>query len=196
MIMTPFGDFSVSAWVIVFEAVTISSLLLILWIYLPVLWGAPWSPVPLRVADRMLQLADLQPGQTMMDLGAGDGRLVIMAARKYKAKAIGVEIDPLRCLIANLWICILGLRGRAEVRMGDFRRFSTDGADVVTLFLLQGTNQGLKAGLEKSLRPGARIVSHTFSMSGWTPVALDDRYGIFVYEIGRTGGDTTTKFYS
>jgi SAM-dependent methyltransferase len=196
MIATPFGEFSVSAWVILFKAVSISSLLLILWIYLPVLWGAPWAPVPLRVANRMLQLADLQPGQTLMDLGAGDGRLVILAARKYKAIAIGVEIDPLRCLIASLGIILFGLRGRAKVHWGNFRKFSTDGADVVMLYLLQGTNQTLKASLEKSLRPGAKIVSHVFSMSGWTPVALDERHGIFVYEIGRTGDDILTKFYS
>jgi hypothetical protein len=64
------------------------------------------------------------------------------------------------------------------------------------LYLLQGTNQTLKASLEESLRPGAKIVSHVFSMSGWTPVALDERHGIFVYEIGRTGDDILTKFYS
>jgi hypothetical protein len=196
MIATPFGDFSIHAWVILFEAVSISSLLLILWIYLPVLWGAPWSPVSLRVANRMMLMADLQPGQTMIDLGAGDGRLVIMAARKYKVRAIGVEIDPLRCLIANCGIILFGLRGRAEVRWGNFRRFPAAGADVVMLYLLQGTNQALKASLEKSLRPGAKIVSHVFSMSGWTPVALDDRNGIFVYEIGRTGDDAQTKFSS
>jgi SAM-dependent methyltransferase len=196
MIATPFGGFSIHAWVILFEAVSISSLLLILWIYLPVLWGAPWSPIPMRVANRMLQMADLKPGQTLIDLGAGDGRLVILAARIYKVRAVGVEIDPFRCLIANCGIILFGLRRRAEVRWGDFRGFSTTGADVVMLYLLQGTNQALKASLEKSLRPGAKIISHVFSMSGWTPVALDDRNGIFVYEIGRTGDDTQTKFCS
>jgi predicted RNA methylase len=181
--------------VIVFQAFLIASLLLTLWIYLPIFWGAPWVPISLRVANKMLVMADVQPGQTVVDLGAGDGRLIFLAARKFKARAIGVEIDPLRCLVANLGILVLGLRGKAKVHWGNMHRFSVAGADVVALYLLQGTNQVLKENLEKSLRPGAKVVSHTFSMSGWTPVALDDRNGIFVYEIGNTEGEINTKFY-
>jgi SAM-dependent methyltransferase len=193
--MDLFGEFSIATWVIVFQSFLIASFLLTLWIYLPVFWGAPWVPIPLRVANRMLVMADVQPGQLVVDLGAGDGRLVILAARKFKARAIGVEIDPLRWLVANCAILGMGLRGRAKVRWGNMRRFNVSGADVVTLFLLQGTNQALKDSLEKSLRPGAKVVSHTFSMSGWTPIALDDRNGIFVYEIGNTEGEINTRFY-
>ncbi len=188
-------DFLLSHWVIIAQSVFIASLILILWVYLPVFWGAPWVPGPLRVINRMLELAEVKPGQKVIDLGAGDGRIVILAARKYKAEAIGVEIDPFRWGMANLWILLLGLRGKAKVHLGDMRRFPTTGADVVTLYLLQGTNQTLKDRLAKSLRPGARVVSHTFSMSGWTPIVLDERYGIFVYEIGNTGEDARTKIY-
>jgi predicted RNA methylase len=194
--MNPIFGFFLSHWVIVSQSVFIASLILIVWVYLPVLWGAPWVPGSWRVINRMLELADVKPGQKVVDLGAGDGRIVILAARKFKAVAVGVEIDPFRWMIANLWILLLGLRGKAQVRLGDMRRFPTDGADVVTLYLLQGTNQTLKDSLEKSLRPGAKVVSHTFSMSGWNPVALDDRRGIFVYEIGNTGEDVQTRMYS
>jgi SAM-dependent methyltransferase len=187
--------FIVSHWVVVMQGVFIASLILILWVYLPVIWGAPWIPGPLRVINRMLELAETKPGQTVIDLGAGDGRIVILAARKYKAKAIGVEIDPFRWMIANLWIRLLGLRGKAEVRLGDLRRFPVAGADVVTLCLLQGTNQRLKETLATSLRPGVKVVSHTFSMSGWTPAVIDTRHGLFVYEIGRTGEERETKIY-
>jgi SAM-dependent methyltransferase len=187
--------FIVSHWVVVMQGVFIASLILILWVYLPVIWGAPWVPGPSRVINRMLELAETKPGQTVFDLGAGDGRIVILAARKFKAKAIGVEIDPFRWMIANLWILLLGLRGKAEVRLGDMRRFPVTGGDVVTLYLLQGTNQRLKETLATSLRPGAKVVSHTFSMSGWTPAAIDTRYGLFVYEIGRTGEERETKIY-
>jgi hypothetical protein len=193
--MDLFREFTISAWVIVFQSVLIASLLLTLWIYLPVFWGAPWVPISLRVANKMLVMADVKPGQTVVDLGAGDGRLVVLAARKFKARAIGVEIDPLRWLVANFSILVLGLRGKAEVRWGNMHRFTVAGADVVTLYLLQGTNQVLKDNLEKSLHPGAKVVSHMFSMSGWTPIALDDRNGIFVYEIGNTEGEVNTKFY-
>ena len=187
--------FIVTHWVVIMQGVFIASLILILWIYLPVFWGSPWIPGPFRVIHRMLELADIKPGQTVIDLGAGDGRIVILAALKFKARAAGVEIDPFRCLIANLWITFLGLRGKAQVRLGDLRRFPIAEADVVTLFLLQGTNQKLKETLAKSLKPGAKVVSHTFSMSGWTPAVIDTRYGIFVYEIGRMDEGIDTKVY-
>jgi SAM-dependent methyltransferase len=189
------GGFTIAGWVIVFQSFLIASLLLMLWIYLPIFWGAPWIPVSLRTADRMLRMAETQPGQTVIDLGAGDGRLVVLAARKYRARAIGVEIDPLRTLAANAIIRLLGLQGKAQVHWGNLRRFNVSGADVVALYLMQGINQKLKESLEKSLRPGAKVVSYMFSMSGWTPVALDDRHGIFVYEIGNTSGEIETKFY-
>jgi SAM-dependent methyltransferase len=187
--------FIVSHWVVVMQGVFIASLILILWVYLPVFWGAPWIPGSFRVINRMLELAEVKPGQTVIDLGAGDGRMVILAARKFKARAIGVEIDPTRWMIANFWILLMGLRGKAEVRLGDMRRFPVAGADVVSLCLLQGTNQRLKETLGRSLRPGAKVVSHSFSMSGWTPAAIDTRYGIFVYEIGRIGEERDTKIY-
>ncbi len=193
--MNALTDFIVTHWVVVMQGVFTASLIVILWVYLPILWGAPWIPGSFRVIHRMLELAGVKPGQKVIDLGAGDGRIVILAARKFKAKAAGVEIDPFRWMIANLWILIAGLRGKAEVRLGDLRRFPVAGADAVTLCLLQGTNQKLKETLAKSLRPGAKVVSHNYSMSGWTPIAIDTRFGIFVYEIGRTGEDTETKIY-
>jgi SAM-dependent methyltransferase len=186
-------DFIIVHWAAVVQAVIIASLWMILWVYLPVLWGAPWVPGSLRMVNRMLELAEVKPGQKVVDLGAGDGRVVVLAARKYKAEAVGVEIDPVRWAMANLWILLLGLRGKAKVHLGDMRRFPAGGADVVTLYLLQGTNQILKETLEKSLRPGAKVVSHIFSMSGWTPAVIDEHFGIFVYEIGNTGDRVRTK---
>ncbi len=193
--MNAFVDLIVTHWVVVMQGVFIASLIVIVWVYLPILWGAPWIPGSFRVINRMLQLAEVKPGQTVIDLGAGDGRIVILAARRFKAKSVGVEIDPFRWMISNLWILLMGLRGKAEVRLGDMRRFPVAGADAVTLCLLQGTNQKLKETLAKSLRPGAKVVSHNYSMSGWTPTVIDTRFGIFVYEIGRTGEDTETKVY-
>jgi SAM-dependent methyltransferase len=194
--LSPVLEFLIDHWTVIVQGVIIASLLMILWVYLPAAWGAPWIPGPYRTIDRMLALAEVKPGQKVIDLGAGDGRIVILAARKYNALAEGVEIDPLRCLAANIWIRLLGIQQRARVRLGDLRRYPTAGADVVTLYLMQGTNQALKEKLAASLPPGARVVSHAFSMSGWTPAVIDERYGIFVYEIGRTGDDVRTRIYS
>lgn len=149
-------------------------------------WGAPWVPSSLRTVRKMLDMAQLQPDEKLVDLGAGDGRIVILAARSYHARAEGVEIDPLRWLFANLLIRVLGLGDRAHVHLGNMFDFNFSDADVVCLYLLQSTNQRLKARLAEQLKPGARVVSHSFSISDWAPIALDDRGGIFVYEIGNT----------
>jgi hypothetical protein len=161
--------------------------------YLPTLWGAPWAPTSLSTVDRMLRLADLGPGQTVVDLGAGDGRVVIRAARQFGAYALGVEIDPLRCAIANAIIWMLGQHDRARVVWGDMFAHDLSQADVVTLYLLPGTNQRIQSYLCKSLRPGTRVVSHAFSVPEWTPVFTDEQRRLFVYEIGNTGPDVWTR---
>jgi SAM-dependent methyltransferase len=155
-----------------------------MWICLPLIWGAPWIPARMRVVKKMLEMARIQPGQKVIDLGAGDGRLVIAAARLFQAQAIGVEIDPARCLIANLLIALRGLRGKARVHWGNMHDFDLSDADVVTLYLWPSTNRRLAAKLA-SLRPGTKVVSHHFSMANWIPTMVDVQERIFVYEIGK-----------
>jgi predicted RNA methylase len=181
-------------WPLVIQGVLGAFLILAVSFYLPIFWGAPFIPASWGTARKMLALADVKPGQTVVDLGAGDGRLVILAARAFGAKAIGVEIDPTRWLIANIRIWQLRLRGKAAVRWGDLWKFDPTGADVVILYLTQGTNRRLQDRLLKTLSNGARVVTIAYSMSGWTPTILDDQNGIFVYEIGQTGEETVTKF--
>ncbi len=170
------------------------SLFVGLWAYLSTPWGAPWVPTAPATIRKMLQMAEVQPGQKVVDLGAGDGRIVIMAAREFKARAAGVEIDPLRCWLANVFIRLSGLRDWARVYYGNMYSFDLTDADVVTLYLLHPTNQALKERLARQLRPGAKVVSHSFLMAGWTPSALDDTRNIFMYEIGRTGDEVRTRF--
>jgi precorrin-6B methylase 2 len=154
--------------------------------YLSTLWGAPWAPTPLNRVDRMLRLAAVQPGEMVVDLGAGDGRIVIRAARRFGARAIGVEIDPLRWLIANVAIRAMGLGAQARMVRGDMFAYDLSEADVVTLYLLEGTNQRLRPHLAESLRPGARIVSHAFSLQGWTPLSVDSEHRLYLYEVRDT----------
>jgi len=162
--------------------------------YLPVLWGAPWTPTSRRVRASMLRLAAIQPGERVVDLGAGDGRLVIAAAQSYQARAVGVEIDPLRCLLANVLIRCRGLQGRARVLWGNLYHFDLRDADVVLLYLLQRTNARLWAKLADELKPGARVVSYTFTLPHWTPAIIDDTHGIFVYHVVPEGAPVQTQF--
>jgi SAM-dependent methyltransferase len=187
-------EINLAPWVTLTQIVFGVSALAMIWAYLPVAWGAPWVPTSSKTAQKMLAMAALQPGQTLVDLGAGDGRIVIAAARDFGAQAEGVEIDPLRSALANGLIRLAGLRGKARVICGNMYAYDCRDADVVTVYLLQGTNQRLKDHLVRQLRPGARVVSHTFSMNGWVPVAIDEKQGIFLYEIGRTGEDVQTEF--
>lgn len=147
------------------------------------MFGAPWVPTPIWVVDRMLKMADIKAGETLVDLGAGDGRIVIWAALRYKANAIGVEIDPLRCLWANFLIHLLGLRRRAKVHYASI--YETEllrHADVVTAYLLQSTNQKLENKLTRECRPSARIISRTFTFPKFRLADQDHKRSIFLYK--------------
>ena len=186
-------ELSVAFWLLITPLLTLGLALTLGWAYWLARQGAPWLPTSPAAAKRMLELAEVKPGQRVVDLGAGDGRLVIMAARRFGARAAGVEIDPGLCFIANGLITLLGLRDRAHVFRGDMYSFDLTKADVVTLCLLRTTNEKLQARLSRQLRPGARVVSRLFLMPGWTPVAFDAARLIYVYEIGPAGGEVTTN---
>jgi cyclopropane fatty-acyl-phospholipid synthase-like methyltransferase len=153
---------TIAQWVLLTQIILGVSIFAVLWSYLPIAWGAPWVPSSPSTIRKMLSMAALQPGQVLVDLGAGDGRIVMTAARQFKAQAIGVEIDPIRCAIANGLIVLTGLRGKARVICGNISSYDCRDADVVTLYLLQNTNQKLKEQLSQQLKPGAKVVSHTF----------------------------------
>jgi tRNA1(Val) A37 N6-methylase TrmN6 len=130
---------------------------------------APYYPTPEKIVDQMLRLSELKPGEKMFDLGSGDGRIVIMAAKKFRADATGVEFDD------DLWrqssdrIKTLGLESRARIIHGDLMKQDYSKADVLTVYLLPGSNDKLGPLLEKQLKKGARVVAHDFEFAAWTP---------------------------
>jgi SAM-dependent methyltransferase len=134
---------------------------------------APFVPTPLDVAERMLRLAGVGPNDVVYDLGCGDGRIVIMAAQKFGARGVGVDIDPELIRRAEATATAAGVQARAEFRVQN--AFATDLSDatVVTLYLLAASNVKLRPLLTKQLRPGARIVSHDYSMGDWEPDEVD-----------------------
>jgi SAM-dependent methyltransferase len=152
---------------------------------------APAYPTPQTVVDRMLTLADVKPGETVYDLGCGDGRIVITAATKFSARAVGVEIrrDIYETTLAR--VSSLGLSDKVLIVHGDALKTNLATADIVTLYLLTSSNERLRPVLEAQLRPGARVVSHDFEIRGWRPsqtekVLVAGRpHMIYVYLMGQ-----------
>ncbi len=144
-------------------------------------YGAPWVPTPHRTIKNMLKLAEVKPGDKVYDLGCGDGRVIIEAARSFGAKAVGVEIDPMRFLWTKTKVLLFGLSGKVSVLLGNFFKINISDADVVAIYLLQETNIKLIDKFIKELRPGTRIVSNTFTLPGFKVFNYDKRSRIFVY---------------
>jgi len=149
---------------------------------------SPYVASPARVVDRMLELANIKPGETVYDLGCGDGRILIAAVEKYKARAIGVEISPKYAARAQASIKKAGIDNQARVIQGDLLNVDLTGADVVTIYLESRLNEELRPRLEKFLKPGARVVSHDYPIAGWKPLKVDRIPGpqghlIYVYEM-------------
>lgn len=154
---------------------------------------APYVPTPQILVERMLEAGHVKPGDMVYDLGSGDGRIVITAAQKFGAKAVGVEIRADLCRIATEKIKSLGLDDRVQMVQGNALHVDLSPADVVTLYLLTSSNELLKPNLEKYLKPGARVVSNEFPIKGWRPIdtvrmttGSNLQHIIYVYEIGRT----------
>ncbi|MGB9605772.1 MAG: SAM-dependent methyltransferase, partial [Bryobacteraceae bacterium] len=128
---------------------------------------APFVPSPHQVVEKMLEAAAVKPGETVYDLGCGDGRILITAVRKHKARGVCVEISPELVQKTRQEIRRLGLEGQIEVIEGNLLDVDLHSADVVTLYLLTSSNELVKPKLESSLRRGARVVSHDFMVPGW-----------------------------
>jgi SAM-dependent methyltransferase len=131
----------------------------------------PFVPTPERVVDKMLQVAKVGRGDVVYDLGSGDGRIVIAAAKKYGARGVGIDIDPERIQEARANARKAGVEKRVEFRQGDLFEANIGEATVVTIYLLSGINMKLRPKLLAELRPGTRIVSHAFDMGDWKPEA-------------------------
>ena len=143
---------------------------------------APYVPTGHDVVDRMLSLASVTKEDFVVDLGCGDGRIPIAAAKKYGARGLGVDIDPVRIQEANANLKIAGVQNLVEFRLENLLQTDVSKATVVTTFLLSASNLRLRPILTKQLKPGARVVTNTFSMGDWTPSKTDT----FVDATGRT----------
>ena len=148
-----------------------------------VLRGAPWIPTSVKTVLKMLSMARTGPDDLVYDLGCGDGRILIAAVRRFGARAVGIEIDPLRYLWCRLAITALGHRQHVKIVFGDFFKQDLSQADVVTCYLLQSTNEKIEDKLLRELKPGARVVSYTFKFPKMNLIARDSESQIYCYRI-------------
>jgi precorrin-6B methylase 2 len=137
-------------------------------------------PTPNEVIDKMLDLAKVSAKDVVYDLGCGDGRIVIAAAKRG-ARAVGIDIDPQRIKEATANITAEKLSNRVRLIEGDLFEADISEATVVTLYLLNRLNEKLKPKLMKELKPGTRVVSHAFDMGDWAPEQRVSVGGTSVY---------------
>lgn len=130
---------------------------------------APYYPTPETIVDKMLQLGGLKAGEKVYDLGSGDGRIVIMAAEKFHADAIGIELDKDLCKQSMDKIRKLHLEKNAHIINGDLLKQNYSSADLVTVYLLPGFIDKVQPLLDQQLKKGARVVAHDFEFKNWTP---------------------------
>jgi SAM-dependent methyltransferase len=165
------------------------------WIFLlvyPPAWSQeiPFVPTPNRVIERMLQLAEVTPKDVVYDLGSGDGRIVILAAKKYGARGVGVDIDPQLVERARANAKTAGVSHLVEFRAADALTVDISEATVVTLYMFKWFNNQMRPKLQ-SLRPGSRVVAHDYDIDGWAAAKVEE-----IVPKGESGEDEITRSHT
>jgi 2-polyprenyl-3-methyl-5-hydroxy-6-metoxy-1,4-benzoquinol methylase len=140
-----------------------------------------YVPTPQPVVDAMLKMANVRKGDVLYDLGSGDGRIPVTAAKRYGVRAVGIDIDPERIAEANANAKAAGVTDLVTFRNADLFASDFSEATVVTLYLLESLNEKLRPKLLRELKPGTRIVSHAFRMGEWEPQQTQEVDGRMIY---------------
>ena len=165
--------------------VSVVTLLLVLPIAYAAWIGAPLVVIPKRAARRMIEAAKLKPEEVAYDLGAGTGRLMIIAKREYDRDVRGIELPPLFWFMGRVNLMVHGIRTK-RLERGNFFKKDFCGADVCFAFLMPKTMEKLKPKFEREMRKGSRVVSYAFPVAGWTPERIIKEEGIgaiYLYRI-------------
>jgi ribosomal protein L11 methylase PrmA len=151
------------------------------WIAWSAAFGAPWIPTPKNKVKAMLKLANVNKNDILYDLGSGDGRIVIMAAKEFGAQSIGIEMDPIRLLWSRLSIKWNNVNEKVRIIRANFFDVNLQDATVVTLYQGYKINKRIRVKLAKELKNGTRVVSYRFVLDGWTPTKTSDDESIYLY---------------
>ena len=164
-------------------AIELCIIVFVIWIAWSGIIGAPWLPTPKSKVRAMLQIADVNQEDTLYDLGSGDGRIIVMAAKEFGAQSIGIEIDPLRLLWSRLSIRRNRLQEKVDVLRANFFKINLEDATVVTLYQGHKINEKIRNKLADELRKGTRVVSYRFILEGWIPEKTNDDESIYLYVV-------------
>ena len=159
----------------------------------PIFFGAPWHPLLPGTIRRILRFAEVRPGETVCDLGCGDGRVLITAAKDFSARGIGVEIDPLKTVLARLLSRINGVDDRVNIVRGNLFDFDPGNADVLYIYLTHQAMDKLFPEILKKLKPSVRIVSYRFCLRGMTPEKVSEDKTLFLYQLDK--GSKINNYY-
>jgi hypothetical protein len=167
-------------------------ILALLWILIPAFYGLPSKPTHPDRIRTALKLVNLQAEEVLYDLGAGDGRVLLMAAKEFNAKAVGLEVGPVQCLLIWLRIALGGLKERVQIKRMNFYTADLGGADVVFIYATSQELMKLAPHLERSMKSSSRIVSISADFPEWEPSQFDDHDLIFTYDMPPKKGSLTT----
>jgi hypothetical protein len=167
-------------------------LLALSWILIPAFYGLPSKPTNPDRIRKALRLVDLKPDEVLYDLGAGDGRVLFIAAREFGAQAVGVEVGPVQWAWIRLKIVFGGLGGRVSIKIRDLYKTDLCDADVLYFYGTSREVRKLAPYLEKQMKAGARLVSISADFPEWEPSKFDEENLIFTYEMPPREGSLTT----
>lgn len=166
--------------------------LTLLWILIPAFYGSPSIPTKADRIRKALKLVNLQPDEILYDLGAGDGRVLLIAAREFGAKAVGIEVGPIQCALIWLRAVASGFGNKIQIKWENYLKANLKDADVVYVYATSREVLKLASHLEKQMKQGSRVVSISADFPNWEPSTFDDPELIFVYEMPPKQGNLTS----
>ena len=167
-------------------------LITLLWILVPAFYGLPSVPTRLDRIRKALKLVNLQPDEILYDLGAGDGRVLLIAAREFGAQAVGTEVGPIQCALIWLRAVSSGFGDKIQIQWENFFKADLSTADVVFVYATSKEVTRLASYLEKQMKRGSRVVSISADFPEWEPSNFDERDLIFVYQMPPKPGSLTS----